>query len=320
MHIGDGSSADDFLPNSGLFTHILNHYYLKRGYGLVLNGDVEELYKFKLHTIAERWKEVYEIFDNFRQKNAFYKTVGNHDYKVQGEMFPSANSDLLQALKLNYRNNLIFIYHGHQTSGFLEQYNRFSQCLIRYIVSPLGFKNVTVPIDSFKKFNTEIRAYKFASSKKIVSILGHTHRPLFESLSKVDDLKIKIENLIRKYPKSIDKERKQIEKNLRKYKIEFDSLMNEKNEKYLRNSLYNERSLAPCLFNSGSVIGKRGITCLEINKGIISLCYWFDSSRSQRYINYKGVKVKRMNKSGYYKATLKEQSLDYIFTKIRLLL
>lgn len=320
LHLGDGSANDDFLQNSSLFIYVLMQYYYKRGYKLILNGDIEELYKFKLETIAERWREFYNLLELFRMDGRLFKIIGNHDFKLQGENFPSVNSELLEAVKLSYKNSIIFVYHGHQTSSLLEQYNKFSQCLIRYVVSPLGIKNVVEPMESAKKYITEVRAYGFASSKKIISILGHTHRPLFESLSKLDDLKIKIETLIRKYPKADGRDRKQIEKSLRKYKIEFDGIIREKKENHLRSSLYNERALAPCLFNSGSVIGKRGSTCIEINNGMISLNYWFDRNYSQRYLNYKGVRLKRLNKSNYYKATLKEQSLEYVFTKIRLLL
>jgi hypothetical protein len=42
--------------------------------------------------------------------------------------------------------------------------------------------------------------YGFSSRRKIVSIIGHIHRPLFESLSKIDTLKYRIEQLCRHYP------------------------------------------------------------------------------------------------------------------------
>lgn len=319
IHIGNGGRNDDFLQNSDFFSTILTENYLKKNYTLVLNGDIEELYRFSYKSIINRWKNVYDIFDIFRTQGKFFKIVGNHDYKIYFSRTHSVNKQLYRAIKLDFKGNIIFVFHGHQTAGIFEQYSTLIGYLLKYLATPLGMKNGTIPLDSEKKFKTEIRAYEFSKQKKIISILGHTHRPLFESLSKKDDLTIKIERLIRKYPKVNNPQKRKIEKLIRKYKLELENLSDKDNRFFLRSGLYDEKILVPCLFNSGSVIGKRGSTAIEIKNGKISLVYWFNVKRSQRYLNYKGVKVKQLDGTDYYKATLKEQNLDYVFTRINLL-
>jgi len=319
IHIGNGGRNDDFLQNSDIFETILLENYLEKNYTLILNGDIEELYKFSFKNIFNRWKKIYEIFEKFKNNGKLFKIVGNHDYKIYYSRSHPVNKQLHRAIKLNYEGNLIFIFHGHQTAGWFEQYSTFISYLLKYLAVPLGMKNGTIPLDSEKKFKTEIRSYVFSKAKKIISILGHTHRPLFESLSKKDDLTIKIERLIRKYPKADNTKKRKIEKLIKKYKLELENINEKDNRFFLRSGLYDEKILVPCLFNSGSVIGKRGSTAIEIKDGKISLVYWFDVKRSQRYLDYKGVKVKQLKETDYFKATLKEQSLDYIFTRINLL-
>jgi hypothetical protein len=56
LHMGDGSTKDDFKPNSELFQTTLRDYYLKHNYSLILNGDVEELQRFSLDVILKNWR------------------------------------------------------------------------------------------------------------------------------------------------------------------------------------------------------------------------------------------------------------------------
>lgn len=319
LHIGDKGNKDDFLQNSEQFKFLLDHYYYQKGFNVFLNGDVEELYKYSIDNVISAWKDIYNLFDNFNSEGRLQKIIGNHDFETGHLKKPAVNRDIKEAIRLNYHGNKIFVYHGHQTAGYIEQYNKIAYYLVRYIVHPLGIKNPTTPIDSAKKYKTEIRAYRYSARKKIISILGHTHRPLFESMSKIDSLTMLLEKLLRKYSKINGTEKQALEKRIKRHRQELEQLY-EKDAAYnLRSSLYNDKILVPCLFNTGSVIGKRGMTCIEINKGNIALVYWFDRKRSQRYINYKGVKSKQFSKSNYYKAILKRENLEYVFSRINLL-
>ena len=63
---------------------------------------------------------------------------------------------------------------------------------------------------SRRRFRVEKRMYNFARKKKIMALIGHTHRPLFESLPRLDTLKIEIENLCRAYPRAAAAEKLRI--------------------------------------------------------------------------------------------------------------
>jgi hypothetical protein len=226
---------------------------------------------------------------------------------------------LLQGIKLNYEANSIFIYHGHQVSNYLETYNSLSKYLVRYLVNPVGIKNNTVSINSIKKFKTELRAYQYSTYKKIVTIIGHTHRPLFESMSKIDTLNMIIERYLRYLDKVDDTDKERIEHNLSRYVAELRRIKIRNGTYNLRSGLYDEDILLPCLFNSGSVVGKRGMTAIEIKNGKIYLVYWFDSNNSKRYLDYEDVKSKQFGDTDYYKAILKKEKLPYIFNRIKFL-
>ena len=317
LHLGNGGSNDDYSSNSALFETILKEHYLPKGYKLILNGDVEELYKFSYKKIKIAWNSLFNLFEEFHKKNALIKITGNHDHDSVLGKYIEGTIPTLQSFVLEFENNSLFIYHGHQTANIFEQFSWFVLFFIRFL-----FRNVSndhLSIYSDKKFKTEALAYRFAALKKIISILGHTHRPLFESMSKIDSLKMTIESIIRKYLKETTKNKTKLENQIRQYKIELERLYSKNKEYNLRDGLYHELILLPCLFNSGSVVGKHGITGIEISNGNIKLIYWFDKNRSSRYLNYKGVSLKRFKETDFYKAILKKDSLDYIFSKIKLM-
>lgn len=84
-------------------------------------------------------------------------------------------------------------------------------------------------------------------------------------------------------------------------------------------SLYREHLLVPSMFNSGCVLGKRGMTCLEIENGRLRLVYWYDATRKQKYIQYRTDAEAEIAGTPYRRTVIKEDSLEYIFSRIRLL-
>jgi hypothetical protein len=77
--------------------------------------------------------------------------------------------------------------------------------------------------------------------------------------------------------------------------------------------------IIPCLFNSGCVIDKKGINCLEIENGNITLVSWYDEKNNKSNITYNPLTHKNLKNSTYSRVKLKKDSLDYIFTRINLL-
>lgn len=345
LHMGNGSSLDDFLWNSELFSKILKDYYLPQDYTLILNGDIEELQKFSLLQVKGRWKDLYQIFSLFHRNSGFIKLLGNHDAELslesRGEGGGRGTGDEIaeglskndggkrgteeihieigESICLQYKENDILIFHGHQASMYIQRFNKLNGWLLHNIVRPLRIRNYSVSHDSRKQYKIERRVYDFSRRNKIISIIGHTHRPLFESLSKIDALKYRIEHSLRQYAVSRGDKKDRIAEEIRGYKEELSSIYKGHREYGLRSGLYNLEIMVPSLFNSGCVIGKRGITGIEIAGGMISLIHWFDSTRSSKYFNYDGLNPEQLEDTNYYRMPLKEDYLEYIFSRIELL-
>lgn len=318
LHMGDGSNRDDFLHNANLFTYVLENQYLKKDYTLILNGDIEELQRFSYERIYKQWKSVYTLFDTFASKRSLYKIIGNHDYALILKINKSSPYPHLNSLVIRYKDHHLFIFHGHQASLYYTKHNTLIEFALRYIANPLGIKNYSVAHNSRKQYKIEKRVYNYSSSRKIASVIGHTHRPLFESLSKRDYLEYEIEKMIRDFSNvpsaaTLDKEKK-----LLAYRDELIKLNQGKRDSLLGYSLYNANILIPCLFNSGCVIGSRGITCIEIASEQIALVHYFDK-RIKSVSAGEGKQTEQLGDSDYYKVIINQEQLDYIFTRIKFL-
>ena len=319
LHLGDGGPRDDFRQNASLVHDVLRDYYLEAGYSLVLNGDIEELQRFRYDSIHRRWEDHFALFEEFRRRTALYKIIGNHDEALPAVAGGEAAGSLLDAVRFSFEGDTIFLFHGHQATIFFERFNAVSGFFLRHVANTLRIHNVPVMYGSRKKYLTEHRVYAFSSSRKVVSIIGHTHRPLFESLSKIDTLRFRIEQLCRDYPSVSPRARAAIETAIGAYRRELERLWEKDRENGLRSSLYNEQISIPCLFNSGCTIGKRGVTAIEIAGGEISLVHWFDRTRGERHMSEDGRPAEKLGATDYYRAVIKRDRLQYVFTRIRLL-
>lgn len=319
LHIGNGKRSDDFLPNAKLFLAALKEYYYEKNYTLILNGDVEELHRYTLGEVRNAWKELYAIFDAFDADGRLYKLFGNHDSKLFSLPGEPLRYKLYESLRLTHTGRNIFIFHGHQPSYFYEKFNEISGLLLRFIAKPLRIRHYSVAHDKNRRFKIEKRTYDYSREKGIVSIIGHTHRPLFESLSKLDSLNYRIEKLLRKYAKAGEEKQKNIERQIESVKAEIEQHLASKGREQTISSIYSAHTVVPSVFNSGCVIGKRGMTAIEIKGENISLVHWFDEKVEEKYRKNNDTNTSELNESGYFRTVIKRDSLDYIFNRIRLL-
>ncbi len=222
-------------------------------------------------------------------------------------------------MKFGFHGQTIFILHGYQASFFLELFRFLIALSLRFLAQPLHIRNYSVARSSSKKFAIEKKIYEFARQRKIIALIGHTHRPLFESLSKRDSLKFHIEQLCRLYPRADGQEKAILEKQIKQAREELQDLVHRKEGAADSGSLYASEPLVPCLFNSGCAIGKKGITALELEAGSIRLVYWFDSEREPRHFESRGSPPEALAGTPYCRLVLQEEPLDYLFTRIRLL-
>ena len=320
LHMGDGSSKDDFRRNSALFRCLLEKFYLPGQYRLLLNGDIEELQRFSYKKIRAAWTEIYDLLTVFHRNSMLLKTIGNHDLLLEHPHGPESDFPVHPGVVLETAAGDIFIFHGHQASLTYSRLNNLVGYSLKYLANPLRIKNYSVAHNSHRKYIIEKRVYQYSAFRKLVSIIGHTHRPLFESMSKAGRLKYKIEEMCRQVARNEHPEDfKSVKKTIKAHKKELKKIYRKNPsaifDKYLYNSLLN----IPCLFNSGTAIGKRGITCIEVQGGEIALVHWFDEGLSDKYVDRRGYDPVALEGSGVYRMVLNAEQLNYIFTRIRLL-
>jgi len=317
LHIGNKKRNDDFFHNGNEFVRILSNYYYTNNYTLILNGDIEELMRFRLSSIRNAWPKIFIIFDKFEKDGRLLRIAGNHDYLFRTKLYRKLNAKEGIVLSRNGKN--IFILHGHQTNCLYTKAYSLLAFILRYLARPLNIKNYTVAFNNRKKFKVEQMLYQYAKKKKIAILIGHTHRPLFESLSKRDTLKYQIENLCRQYAKTQKSKRALIADKILELHTELQKVVKKHNLPNNPGSLYDTDNLVTCLFNSGSGIGRTGITALEIHNGKIALVHWLNKKQSSSIATSEEKNMKAVNGCKYARVLLKEDDLDYIFTRIELL-
>jgi UDP-2,3-diacylglucosamine pyrophosphatase LpxH len=319
LHMGDGSTKDDFRQNADLFKTAIEGYYLKKDFNLILNGDVEELQRFSMKKIEKAWGSVLNVFTQFAEKDRFYKLIGNHDIALCLLKNDTHKFKIHHSLTLKSSYGDLLIFHGHQASMTYRRLNSLVGYTLKYLANPLRIRNYSVAHNSRKQYTIEKRVYHHSSYRKRVSIIGHTHRPLFESLTKAERLKYKIEQLCRKFSRADEKRQKPIKKLIKSHKKELTKIYAENNSQDLHSNIYHSIFHIPCLFNSGCVIGKRGMTCLEIEDNTIALVHWFDKKISDKYLDKRGYEPEQFKETDYYRMVLNKEYLNYIFSRINLL-
>lgn len=317
FHMGNGGRSDDLIKNQELVQDILEKYYLPQNWYLVLNGDIEELQRYSYAQIRSYWKKLYEIFDAFYQKKRLFKILGNHDDElilVKQYPFP-----LLGSLRIETPVIPVYVFHGHQSSKMYTSYNHIVRASLRYFFKPLGIRNISSGRSPRHRFTVEKRAYDYARNNGLISVIGHTHRPLFESLGRYDYIKFEIERLCREYPLASGENRKRIADEVLFLRIELAKLKRSERRKSIKESLYGDELPVPCLFNSGSAIGKKGINAIELDDSTISLVYWFTEGRGKKFVHRGSYNIDVLEGTEQRRSVINTDRLDYIKAKIELL-
>jgi hypothetical protein len=316
FHMG-GGWGDDLEDNRGLLCAVLEHCYLAGNWHLILNGDIEELQKYGLKKIQLRWRNLYRIFDQFSARNRFSKILGNHDEALVFEKeYPYP---LYNAIRVETAFIPMYIYHGHQSSWIYTKFNNLFGLSARYVLKPFGIHNISSARGSYRRFYVEKQAYDFSLRNNCISIIGHTHRPLFESLGRFDHIKFEIERLCRDYPDAQPENQARIREEIQALRADLGKLKRSERRDVLRQSLYGDEIPVPCLFNSGSVIGKKGIYAIEVDEETISLVYWFTQGAARKFINRGWYPIEPLPGTNHRRVVLNRDRLDYITARVELL-
>jgi UDP-2,3-diacylglucosamine pyrophosphatase LpxH len=203
LHRGLGDWADDLQHNAQIYLYALN-YYLGGDFTYIELGDGDELYENKSFSdIVRAHGDIFDLLNAFYKRRRFYYLVGNHNSQISNrrwlrrsliearshiaDLFNGLeDEEIEESLKLGSK---IFLFHGHQGDPINDSFAWLGRTLVRYLWRPLqnnaGFKDPTSPAQNFRKRNRiEDKIFKWAQKNKLMVIAGHTHCPMFCSLSK----------------------------------------------------------------------------------------------------------------------------------------
>lgn len=274
-HKGARDGADDFAMAELNYLAALD-YYFAAGYTLVNLGDSEELWENSLGKVKKFNQQNLEAEKKFLQQKRFIKIFGNHDLywdndplawwqlkAIYGEKLKVYEAALLTTTINNQQLN-IFCTHGHQGDAQSDG-NWFSKFFVANIWAPLqAYLRInpnTPAYDGEKKSLHNSIMYEWSSlQKNMLLITGHTHQPVFGSLTL-------LERLYRQFQQAgaagNTGKQTELKTEIRKREKEFSAVS------------IDYMTMKPSYFNTGCCCYSDGdITGIEIADGCIRLIKW----------------------------------------------
>ncbi|OOQ61491.1 metallophosphoesterase [Mucilaginibacter pedocola] len=274
QHKGARDGADMFANCERAYLAALTHYY-KNGFTYINLGDSEELWENTFLTVKKHNKATFEQEKLFIDADRFIKIFGNHDLYWGND--PLAMASLLQiygkAIRIyegvilqgtvNHKQLAIFMTHGHQGDAQSDG-NWFSKWFVSDIWGPLqgylGINPNTPAFNNQMKTDHNRIMYEWSSKRKdMLLITGHTHQPVFRSLTHLENLYVALE--VAKNAEDTDK---------------ITKIENEITALHLKgNTQPNFNGYLDTYFNTGCCCFDDGdITGIEIEGGCIRLIKW----------------------------------------------
>lgn len=275
QHKGGRNGADDFVLSETNYLAALE-YYATNNYSLLCLGDSEELWENTLGKVKDSYPKTFEAERKFVDKNSFIKVLGNHDlywgndpfawwqlkaiYKADVKVYEG----IVLSLQVGNRPLRIFCTHGHQGDAQSDG-NWFSKFFVARIWAPfqayLRINPNTAAYNTEKKtLHNEIMYEWSAQQKDLLLVTGHTHQPVFTSLTHIERLYKDLQSAkLRNDEAAVTT----TEQEIRKREKEFSAVSVD----YL--------TMKPTYFNSGCCCFVDGdITGIEISEGTIRLVKW----------------------------------------------
>lgn len=212
QHRGRRDRADDFRHSERAYNAALAYYYAM-GHTLVALGDVEEFWKQFPGPVIKAYEHSLGLEARFHKDGRYLRIWGNHDDEWQDEsvvkkhLWPIFGSDLkvyegLRAKIVDGEVELgeLLLIHGHQGTLDSDTLSRWSRIPVRLLYAPVqrltGFslapKTVATSWEEREGHNQKM--YEWVKQKpKVLLIAGHTHRPVFQSLTHPDQVFIELE-------------------------------------------------------------------------------------------------------------------------------
>lgn len=275
-HKGTRNGADDFATNEPCYLAALDYYEAQHFYYINL-GDSEELWENNILAIMKPNKATFAKERLFIDRNAFCKIYGNHDSLLRFDPLAHAYLKQMYGTSIRVFGGIVLratltsgthidllCTHGHQGDNKSDG-NWFSAWFVSAIWAPLqSFLqiNPNTPSNS-NELKSQHNQYMYEWSEtqqNVVLVTGHTHQPVFNSLTHLERLYLQLEEAQASQDSAAIK---RIESELPKREQQY-TFVNA-----------NFRSLKPTYFNAGCCCFNNGnITGLEISDGYVRLVKW----------------------------------------------
>jgi predicted phosphodiesterase len=207
QHKGAKNGADDFAFCEKNYLQALD-YYNNNNYFYIALGDCEELWENTVAAVKKNNVPSFEKEKLFLQRKAFLKIFGNHDLDWDNSPFASTELEKMYGekvtiyegvvLKTTVKNQLleIFLTHGHQGDAVSDG-NWFSKWFIANVWAPLQMylainPNTPAYEDHLKTDHNRFMYEWIAPKTNMLLVTGHTHQPVFESLTQIESLYYKL--------------------------------------------------------------------------------------------------------------------------------
>jgi predicted phosphodiesterase len=203
QHKGARNGADDFAQAEKNYLAALSYYYQNNFYYINL-GDSEELWENTLPAVKKHNAATFEKEKMFLRQNRFTKIFGNHDLYWGNDPLASFELETIYGQKVTIYEGIIlrtgfnehalqiFCTHGHQGDKQSDG-NWFSKWFVASVWQPLQAYLKINP--NTPAYNTQLKTlhntlmYEWSSSRKnTLLVTGHTHQPVFASLTLLERL------------------------------------------------------------------------------------------------------------------------------------
>lgn len=293
QHKGAKNGADDFMLCEPNYLAALD-YYNDNGFLFISLGDNDELWENRWPAVKKNNLASFEKEKKFIERSSFIKVFGNHDLawntdittpfemeKIYGEKLKVYEAVVLKT-EIDDRPLLILLTHGHQGDAQSDG-NWFSKFFVAHIWAPLQSylrinPNTPAYNTTIKTLHNRVMYEWSAKQKNSLLITGHTHQPVFESLTHLERL---YRRLLQAQASKDLSQVEEIKKEIKLREPQFTTVSAD----YLK--------MKPSYFNTGCCCFSDGdITGIEIENGCIRLIKWeTENSKPQRCIlEEKGLK------------------------------
>lgn len=209
-HKGAGDQADDFRQCKTVYLAALDHYFAN-GYTLIVLGDAEELWEQDIPEVMRTYPDVLESEARFHP-GRHIRVVGNHDNPWEDPelvrtylqpIFPGL--EFQRGVLFDFQDGedtsgQVFLVHGHQGTVDSDVLGFLPPLLLpvyRQVQNWTGIGRTSPSRDACLRAEHDTLIYRWASKQgKLLLICGHTHRPVWSSLTHLEKLIRKLRALL----------------------------------------------------------------------------------------------------------------------------